>query len=111
MVLIASIIAMPLAWWAMQNWLQNYSYKVSLGWWIFPAAGVSVLAIAMVTVGYQTLRSALANPVRSLRTEYLKFWRNLKTEKTQFCKSIHQRRYVHALNDLVFPQHLNCLFN
>jgi putative ABC transport system permease protein len=69
LVLFAALIAFPLAWWAMNKWLQDFAYRVQIGWWIFVAAGISVLVVALVTVSYQAIRAALANPVESLRTE------------------------------------------
>jgi putative ABC transport system permease protein len=69
LVLIASAVAMPLAWWAMSKWLQDFAYRISIGWWIFIAAGVIALLIALVTVSSQAIKAALANPVKSLRTE------------------------------------------
>jgi putative ABC transport system permease protein len=69
LVLIASAVAMPLAWWAMSKWLQDFAYRISIGWWIFSAAGVIALLIALVTVSSQAIKAALANPVKSLRTE------------------------------------------
>jgi putative ABC transport system permease protein len=69
LVLIASLIAFPLAWWGMSQWLQSFAYRIGISWWIFVAAGVSALLIALLTVSVQTLRAALANPVKSLRSE------------------------------------------
>ena len=69
LVLIASVIAFPVAWWAMHNWLQDFAYRISIGWWIFIAADVIALLIALVTVSSQAIKAALANPVKSLRTE------------------------------------------
>jgi ABC-type antimicrobial peptide transport system permease subunit len=69
LVLIASGIAFPIAWWAMHNWLQGYSYRIEISWWIFIAAGSVALLIALVTISFQAIRAATANPVKSLRTE------------------------------------------
>ncbi len=69
LVLLANVIAWPIAWWAMHNWLQNYAYKAELGWWIFVLAGLATLLIALFTVSLQAVRSAVANPVTSLRSE------------------------------------------
>jgi putative ABC transport system permease protein len=69
LVFIASAVAIPLAWWAMSKWLQDFAYRISIGWWIFIAAGVIALLIALVTVSSQAIKAALANPVKSLRTE------------------------------------------
>ncbi|MBZ5858301.1 ABC transporter permease [Flavihumibacter profundi] len=69
LVVISFLLAAPLAWWGMHNWLQDYTYRVSIQWWVFAAAcGLSV-AIAIITVSYQAIRAAIANPVKSLRTE------------------------------------------
>ncbi len=69
LVLIASALAIPLAWWAMNRWLQDFAYRIDIGWWIFIAAGVIALLIALITVSSQAIKAALANPVKSLRTE------------------------------------------
>lgn len=69
LVLIANIIAIPIAFWATKQWLQEYAYHIEVGWWVFVGAGVSALAIAFFTISYQALRSAVANPVSSLRSE------------------------------------------
>lgn len=68
-VLIACIIASPLAWWAVHNWLQGFAYKTDINAWLFIAGGSIMLLIALFTLSFQTIRSALANPVKSLRTE------------------------------------------
>jgi len=69
LVLIAAVIAFPVAWWAMSKWLQSFTYRTEINWWIFPLAGAVALLIAMVTMCFQTIRAALANPVSSLRSE------------------------------------------
>jgi len=69
LVLIASALAIPLAWWAMNKWLQDFAFRINIGWWIFVAAGIIALLIALVTVSSQAVKAALANPVKSLRTE------------------------------------------
>jgi putative ABC transport system permease protein len=69
LVLIAALIAFPLSWWAMYSWLQDYAYRISIGWEVFALAGVLAVGIALLSVGLQALRSALANPVKSLRAE------------------------------------------
>jgi len=69
LVLIAFFVATPVAWYAMRSWLQDYSYRVEMGWWIFAlAAGLSV-GIALVTVSFQAVRAGLASPAKSLRSE------------------------------------------
>ncbi|HMH21479.1 MAG TPA: ABC transporter permease [Puia sp.] len=69
LVFIALLIASPLAWWAMNEWLQDYTYRVQISGWVFLAGGVLAVAIALATVSYQAIRVALANPVKSLRSE------------------------------------------
>ena len=69
LVLIAFIIATPLAWLAMSNWLQDFAYRTNISWWVFAACGVSMLVIALVLLSIRTIRAALTNPVKSLRTE------------------------------------------
>lgn len=66
---ISCIVAFPLAWYIMHNWLQNYEYRINISWWIFAAAGISAMLIALITVSFQAVKAALANPVRSLRSE------------------------------------------
>ncbi len=68
-VVIAFLIAVPLCWWAMNTWLQNYAHRVNIHWWVFAVAGILALAITICTVGYQSIKAAMANPVESLRTE------------------------------------------
>ncbi|MFT3935010.1 MAG: ABC transporter permease [Chitinophagaceae bacterium] len=63
------LIASPVAWWAMDKWLQNYTYHISIEWWVFAIAGALSILIALATVSYQAIRAAIANPVKSLRTE------------------------------------------
>lgn len=69
LVLIAFLIATPLAWWAMDKWLQNFAYRTSISWWIFLASGISVIIVSLITLSVQTIKAAIANPVKSLRTE------------------------------------------
>ncbi|MFC0513422.1 ABC transporter permease [Mucilaginibacter angelicae] len=69
LVLIAFVIAIPAGWLVMHRWLQNFAYRVDLCWWRFAAAGVITMMVAMLTVSYQAIRAALANPVKSLRNE------------------------------------------
>ena len=69
LVVIAALIAFPIAGWLMHKWLQNYAYQVKISWWIFALAGVTALTIALLTVSYQAIKAAVANPVKSLRTE------------------------------------------
>lgn len=69
LVIIAAFIAFPLAWWIMHTWLQDFAYRVNLSWWIFVASGLAALIIALITVSFQAVKAAIANPVKSLRTE------------------------------------------
>lgn len=69
LVLISNCIAFPVAWWATNKWLQEYAYHISVQWWVFVLAAVLAVGIALFTVSYQALRAAIANPVKSLRTE------------------------------------------
>jgi putative ABC transport system permease protein len=69
LVTIAIVIATPIAWYAMKEWLGHYTYNIGVEWWIFVLAGVLSLVIALATVSFQAIRSATANPVKSLRTE------------------------------------------
>lgn len=69
MVAVAFIIATPIAWYAMHEWLQDFAYRTDLSWWIFATAGILLVIIAFVTVSYQSIRAALMNPVKSLKTE------------------------------------------
>jgi putative ABC transport system permease protein len=69
LVVVAFVIATPIAWWAMHRWLQAFVYKVEIQWWMFALAGVSAMAIALFTVGFQAIKAAIANPVKGLRSE------------------------------------------
>jgi len=69
LVMISFVIAAPLGKLAMNKWLQNFAYRTSIGWWILAIAGIMALLIAFVTVSFQAIKAALANPVESLRTE------------------------------------------
>lgn len=69
LVIISFLIATPLAWWAMYKWLQGYPYRVQIQWWVFAMAGILSILIAVLTVSYQAIRAAVANPVKSLRSE------------------------------------------
>jgi len=66
---ISIVIATPVAWWAMNKWLQDFVYRINIQWWIFALAGVIALAIAFATISFQAIKAALANPVKSLRSE------------------------------------------
>ena len=68
-VLIATCIALPVGYWAMNKWLQNFAYKTSLSWWIFLLAALITFGIAFITVSIKAIKAAMANPVKSLRNE------------------------------------------
>ena len=69
LVLIALIIAIPIAWYGMNQWLQDFAYRTQIGWWIFALAGIAALVIAFVTISLQSVKAAMANPIKSLRNE------------------------------------------
>jgi ABC-type antimicrobial peptide transport system permease subunit len=69
LIIIAFLIAAPVAWYLMNTWLQGFAYKVTLAWWIFLLAGFTSIFIALVTVSWQAIKAAIANPIKSLRTE------------------------------------------
>jgi len=69
LVIIAAVIAFPVAWWAMHRWLNDFAYRVNIGWWVFVVAGIVALLIALLTISFQSIKAAIANPVKSLRTE------------------------------------------
>jgi putative ABC transport system permease protein len=63
------LIAIPVGWWVMQKWLQDYTYRISITWDVFAISGVLVLMIALITICWQAIKAAVANPVKSLRSE------------------------------------------
>lgn len=65
----AIIIASPLAWYIMNNWLQDFAYRININWWMFFMAGIIAIAIALITISFQAIKAAIANPVKSLRSE------------------------------------------
>ena len=69
LVLVANVIAWPVAWYAMARWLQNFAYRIDISWWVFALAGGLALVIALLTVSTQAIRAVVANPVESLRYE------------------------------------------
>ena len=69
LVIIAFIIASPVAWFIMHNWLQDFAYRINISWWIFLLAGLLAVFIALATISFQAIKAAMANPVKSLRTE------------------------------------------
>jgi ABC-type antimicrobial peptide transport system permease subunit len=68
-IMLAFLIAFPASWYAMNNWLQQYAYKIDMHWWMFALAGLLTICIALITVSFQSIKAAIANPVKSLRTE------------------------------------------
>jgi putative ABC transport system permease protein len=68
-VLVAIVVASPVAWWAARKWLQDFAYRISIEWWVFALAGVIAIFIALVSISFQALKVAVANPVKSLRAE------------------------------------------
>jgi len=69
LVIIAIIVACPIAWYALHKWLENFAYKTDLSWWIFALAGILAIGIAILTVSYQSWRTATRNPVEALKYE------------------------------------------
>ncbi|MBS1659643.1 MAG: ABC transporter permease [Bacteroidetes bacterium] len=69
LIVVSLVISMPLAWFATSKWLQNYPYRITLSWWLFASAGLLVVLIALFTVSFQSVKAAVANPVKSLKTE------------------------------------------
>jgi putative ABC transport system permease protein len=69
LVAISLIIASPVAWFFMNEWLQDFAYRISISWWVFVIAAILTLSIAIVTVSFQAIKAAVSNPVKSLRME------------------------------------------
>ncbi|MGZ3778098.1 MAG: ABC transporter permease, partial [Mucilaginibacter sp.] len=69
LVLLAIVVASPIAWWGMTKWLQSFAYQIPLSWWMFALAGLGAIVIALATVSFQSIKAALMNPVKSLRSE------------------------------------------
>ncbi len=69
LVLISFLLAIPLTWWIMYNWLQDFAYRINIKWWVFAIAGIVAFVIALLTISFQAIKAAFANPVKSLRTE------------------------------------------
>ncbi len=69
LVVLAALLAFPIAWWAMNSWLKDFAYRVSMDWWVFLLAGIVAAIIAFLTVSFQAIKAAIANPVKSLRSE------------------------------------------
>ena len=68
-VVIALILSVPIAWYVMNEWLKDFAYRIIIEWWVFLAAGIIALLIALFTISFQAIKAAIANPVKSLRTE------------------------------------------
>jgi ABC-type antimicrobial peptide transport system permease subunit len=69
LVLLGFVLATPIAWWAVQNWLQKFAVRTSISWWVFALSGIAMIVFAMATLSIQTIRAARVNPVKSLRSE------------------------------------------
>jgi putative ABC transport system permease protein len=69
LIIVAALIAFPIAWWAMQKWLSDFAYRTNIGWWVFALATVASVIIALLTISAQSIKAAMMNPVKSLRTE------------------------------------------
>ena len=69
LICISALIAFPIAWWSMNKWLQGFAYRVDINWWVFVVATLLALLIAIFTISYQAIKTALANPVKSLRID------------------------------------------
>jgi putative ABC transport system permease protein len=68
-VLLALVIAIPIAWVAMNDWLLNFAYRIDIEWWIFGLAGAMAILVALATVSFQAIKVAMVNPIKSLRSE------------------------------------------
>jgi putative ABC transport system permease protein len=69
LIMIAVLIALPVAWYCMTRWLQDFEYQITIGWWIFVVAALAAVIIALITVSFQAVRAAIASPAKSLRSE------------------------------------------
>ncbi|HEY4154522.1 MAG TPA: FtsX-like permease family protein, partial [Puia sp.] len=69
LIAIAFAVAAPIAWYYMHQWLQDYAYRINISWWLFAAGGLAAIIIALLTISFQAIKAAIANPVESLRTE------------------------------------------
>jgi len=69
LVIVSIVIASPIAYWAMTKWLQDFAYRISISWWMVAVAGLSAIIIALLTISFQSIKAALMNPVKALRTE------------------------------------------
>src|SRR6185369_15521098 len=69
LVIISIVIATPIAYWTMTKWLQDFAYRISISWWMIAVAGLAAVLIALITISFQSIKAAVANPMKSLRTE------------------------------------------
>ena len=69
LVIVAYVIALPIAWWGLQQWLEDYAYKTEMSWWVFALSGLGMMLLAVLIMSFKTLKAAIANPVKALRTE------------------------------------------
>ena len=69
LILIAAVLTFPIAWWAMHKWLMDFAYRVNIGWWVFVVAAMAAILIALIAISFHSIKAAIANPVKSLRTE------------------------------------------
>lgn len=69
LVLVSFVVAFPVAWLTMNKWLQGFAYRITISWWVFVTAGALALLIALITISFQSVKAAFANPIKSLRTE------------------------------------------
>jgi putative ABC transport system permease protein len=69
LVFIAILIAVPVAWWLTDKWLQDFAYRININWTVFAMAGILAMLIAILTISFQSIKAAIANPIKSLRTE------------------------------------------
>jgi putative ABC transport system permease protein len=69
LVIIATVIATPLAYWSMNKWLEDFAYRINISWWMFAVAVIVIMLIALITISFQSIKAAISNPVKSLRTE------------------------------------------
>jgi putative ABC transport system permease protein len=69
LVIIAAVIALPVGWWAMNHWLDEFAYRIQISWWVFLMATIIALIVAFATISVQAVKAAVANPIKSLRTE------------------------------------------
>ena len=69
LVMIAFLVAIPITWLIMNKWLEDFAYRINISWWVFALAGLLTFAIALITVSFQAIKAAMANPTKSLRSE------------------------------------------